>query len=262
MNSFKIIILLLSSSLLFFACDSGPRIIEAEASTEIAAVSENSSSVFKNLPNFSSTAETPAVAEHEVIVEEILTTEKYTYLRVKEAEQQFWIAIAKSDIEIGETYLYRGGLLKKNFFSREFDRVFETVYLVSNIRKKQQPAPVAAHKDGSSIPQGESLPDLEVGTIQLAEDALSLATLFSNKEKYDGQTVKITGKCVKVNPMIMNRNWLHFQDGSGEGLDLTVTTTENVPLGAIVSMQGTIALDKDFGAGYRYDIIMEGAILN
>lgn len=61
--------------------------------------------------------------------------------------------------------------------------------------------------------------------------------------------------------MIMNRNWVHLQDGSGEGLDLTITTTENIPLGAIITLEGTIAMNKDFGAGYQYDIIMEGAVL-
>ena len=61
--------------------------------------------------------------------------------------------------------------------------------------------------------------------------------------------------------MIMGRNWVHLQDGSGKNLDLTVTTMENIPLGAILTMEGTIATNKDFGAGYKYDIIMEGAEL-
>lgn len=261
MKVFKFIVLVIWTSLLFLACDSGPRVIEAEAITPAAEVSENSIPIFKDLPNFSSTDDAPAIAEHEVVVEEILNTEKYSYLNVKEEDEQFWIAISKSDVKLGEIYIYKGGLLKKNFFSREFNRVFETVYLVSKIRKKHRHTKLAANK-GGSIPHGESLPDLEVGIIQLAEGSVSLANIFSNKEKYSGQNIKITGKCVKVNPMIMNRNWLHIQDGSGEGLDLTVTTTENVPLGAIISMQGTITLDKDFGAGYRYDIIMEGAVLN
>ncbi|MFT5386387.1 MAG: hypothetical protein ACI81W_003800, partial [Saprospiraceae bacterium] len=69
------------------------------------------------------------------------------------------------------------------------------------------------------------------------------------------------GKCVKANPMIMDRNWLHIKDSSSGDLDITVTTTENIALGSVISLEGTIALDKDFGAGYRYDIIMEGAVL-
>ncbi|MEZ5059187.1 MAG: hypothetical protein R2879_19300 [Saprospiraceae bacterium] len=71
----------------------------------------------------------------------------------------------------------------------------------------------------------------------------------------------MTGKVVKINPMIMGRNWVHLIDASVEEADLTITTQEPVPVGAIVSLEGTIALDKDFGAGYRYDIIMENAEL-
>ena len=57
----------------------------------------------------------------------------------------------------------------------------------------------------------------------------------------------------------MGRNWVHFQDGSGEGLDLTVTTQTEIPLGSVLTVEGVIALNKDFGSGYRYDILMEGA---
>ena len=63
--------------------------------------------------------------------------------------------------------------------------------------------------------------------------------------------------------MIMNRNWIHIRDSSlkDETMDLTVTTTENVPMGAVVAFEGVIALNKDFGAGYKYEIIMENAQL-
>ena len=59
----------------------------------------------------------------------------------------------------------------------------------------------------------------------------------------------------------MDRNWVHIQDGteySGE-FDLTVTTTDNLEAGNQVTFSGKIALNKDFGAGYFYKIIMEDA---
>jgi hypothetical protein len=101
------------------------------------------------------------------------------------------------------------------------------------------------------------------GSIDIApvEGSIELSELFLNKDKYNGKVVQVTGKCVKVNPMIMGRNWVHIQDGSAEGPDLTVTTTANVQLNDIVSFEGIIALNKDFGAGYKYDIIMEQARL-
>ena len=113
----------------------------------------------------------------------------------------------------------------------------------------------------TGIQEQEGLPGPAAGQIEPAPGAVKISQLYANKEKYSNKVVKVTGKCLKVNPSIMNRNWAHIQDGSGENIDLTVTTMEDIPLGAVVTLEGTIALDKDFGAGYRYDVIMEGAIL-
>lgn len=245
--------------LLAISCDSKPRVIESESTTEQVSVS--------SIPALQEASASPASEaaapseQHKVVVEEALNTERYTYLNVSEGEEKFWLAIPKMEVEIGETYYYKGGLLKKNFFSQEFNRVFETVYLVSNIWKQPTGDDAVLDDAFAQLQGGQQIPDLEVGDIQPAQGAIKLSELFSNKQKYNGQLVKVTGKCVKVNPMIMNRNWIHIQDGSGEELDLTVTTTENIALGAVVTLEGTIALDKDFGAGYRYDIILEGAVL-
>ncbi|MCB9265406.1 MAG: SH3-like domain-containing protein [Lewinellaceae bacterium] len=237
-----------------FSCNSKPRVIESESNGEQAGTAMDA-----GLPGEPLVSDA-APQEHKVTVEEVLNTDRYTYLNVSENDEKFWIAIPRTDIEVGEVCYFRGGLLKKNFFSQEFNRVFETVYLVSEFWK--QPSG-GAGMDGAQagIQGGESLPDLEVGNIERAEGAVKISELFANKEKYSNQMVKVTGKCVKVNPRIMNRNWVHLRDGSAKGADLTVTTMEDIPLGAVVTLEGTITLDKDFGAGYRYDVIMEGAVL-
>jgi hypothetical protein len=58
----------------------------------------------------------------------------------------------------------------------------------------------------------------------------------------------------------MNMNWYHIQDGTklgGKLCDFTITTDENIPLGAPVAFDGKLVLNKNFGAGYVYDLIME-----
>jgi hypothetical protein len=235
------------------ACDSKPRIIESEPI-------ENSGSVgdFENPIESQIQSDMSLIKQHKVKVKEVLNTERYTYLNVTEEGDKFWIAIPRKEVEIGGTYYYIGGLLKRNFQSKEFNRVFKILYLVSD---------VIPHPINSSGPithekhSGQGINSQKPIIVTPEEGAIKLSELFSDPARYQGMKVKVTGKCVKVNPKIMNRNWVHIQDGSGDGRDLTVTTTKKVSLGAIVSLEGIITLDKDFGAGYRYDIIMEEAIL-
>jgi len=78
-----------------------------------------------------------------------------------------------------------------------------------------------------------------------------------------GKTVILTGKVVKFNPDIMSKNWIHLQDGTSfNGFnDITITTLAEVKTDAIVSLKGTVVLNKDLGAGYKYDILIEDAVL-
>jgi hypothetical protein len=66
---------------------------------------------------------------------------------------------------------------------------------------------------------------------------------------------------VKFSGGIMNRNWVHIQDGTKDNgkFDLTVTTQDSVKVGDVVIFEGKIALNKDIGAGYFYEILMEDA---
>jgi hypothetical protein len=241
------------------ACDSKPKAIEAESSS-----TGTKGPIFQDgqtapTGQATSNAPTPSGEDHKVTVAEILNTDKYSYLRVKENGEEYWIAIGKRDVKVGKSYLYAGGIMKKNFQSREFNRTFETVYLVSDFRDEDAPAGAMPMQGGGIPSSKEALEPPK--NLKPAPGAIKISELVANLKKYDGKTIKVTGKCVKLNPMIMGKNWLHLQDGSGKNMDLTVTTTENVALGDIITMEGTIALNRDFGAGYKYDYIMETAVV-
>jgi hypothetical protein len=95
-----------------------------------------------------------------------------------------------------------------------------------------------------------------------AGKVIKISDVYKNKDSLDKQQVTVKGKVVKVSSGIMDRNWVHIQDGSGNARaknnDLTVTTSEDTPeVGKTVTATGTIAKGKDFGSGYYYDVIME-----
>jgi len=85
--------------------------------------------------------------------------------------------------------------------------------------------------------------------------------LFKNRDNYNNKTVTLQGEVTKFNPAIMNINWIHMQDGTEFNgvFDLTVTTKAEVKVGDRVTIKGKVTLNKDFGAGYFYNIIVENA---
>jgi len=94
-------------------------------------------------------------------------------------------------------------------------------------------------------------------------DAYTVSETYEKAGKLDKKTVVVRGKVVKVSKGIMGKNWVHLRDGSGDsgkGTNNLVVTTQAVPkVGDVVTAKGTLSKDKDFGAGYKYKVIVEEA---
>jgi hypothetical protein len=244
MKSHFIILGIAAISLLIVSCESKPKVIEAESSSSEQPANPHG--------NMGANADV-----HKVVAQDFLHTEKYTYLDVTENGERFWIAAPRTEVQKGATYYYTGGLKKTNFKSTEYDRVFETIYLVSQIVPQDEMASGSA-VDRAMARQNEQPGSSPVNTAPTG-DVVKISEILSNSAKYEGQVVRVKGRCVKINKMIMGRNWVHLEDGSVSGKDLTITTMADVPVGSSVTMSGTIALNRDFGAGYKYEVIMEDA---
>jgi hypothetical protein len=197
---------------------------------------------------------------HTVVVQEVVQATSYTYLKVKETDSEFWMAVTKRQIEAGATISFAGGLEMKNFESKDLQRTFETIYFVGNIVSGGAPAT----QQSMSMPRPVK-PELEKKEISIepAAGGITIGELFTNRDFYGDKTVLIKGQVTKVNRAIMDRNWVHLQDGTGDsgGFDLTVTTDEEVNVGDVVTFEGKITLNKDFGSGYSYEVLMEQAKL-
>ena len=140
---------------------------------------------------------------------------------------------------------------------------------------KKEPAPAETAAAPTTAPAATEAPampadhpaakpgeEVDLSGIAKAEGGKTVAEVFAEKASLAGKPVTVRGKVVKVNGGIMGKNWLHVRDGSGaEGTnDLTVTTSGELPeLGTIVVVTGPVTLDKDFGMGYQYAVILEDA---
>ncbi|MHC5144745.1 MAG: hypothetical protein ACYSOX_03835 [Planctomycetota bacterium] len=200
----------------------------------------------------------PASGVHTVEVQEVIQGNSYTYLNVKDEDSTSWIAISKSEMEVGETISYKNPLAMKNFTSKELERTFETIYFVGRVDKESSSS--VSEQNPQSPHQKPAVETKEI-SIEPIEGGISIAELYSNRTAYANTVVRIKGQVTKVNLGIMGKNWIHLQDGTGNSgsNDLLVTTQETVALGDIVIFEGTIALNKDFGSGYSYEVLMEDA---
>jgi hypothetical protein len=196
--------------------------------------------------------------EHRVVINEILESDSYSYVKVSEGEDEYWIATIKGTYTLDEIYTYNNGLYKTDYFSTEFNRSFDRIYLVSNLKPINSAEPAA--------PSINKLVDIEPKSPISAADyeregSIKIKDLVADADKYANKQIQITAKVVKVNSAIMNRNWLHLKDGSFDDFDLVATTQEGIPSGDIVTIKGMLVLNRDFGAGYSYDLIVENATL-
>lgn len=195
---------------------------------------------------------------HKVVVAEVLQANSYTYLRVEEKGGEHWVAIPKTQIKEGETIYYDSGLEMSNFESKDLQRTFETIYFVEKISKQ-----TLSNANGKAAATQGYKPTISKNgvSIEAAEGGITIAELYKNRKSYENRTVKIRGNVTKFNKQIMGKNWVHIQDGSSDSgnYDLTVTTMDFVKVGETVTFEGKIAINKDFGAGYSYEVIMEQA---
>ncbi|MBW2519369.1 MAG: nucleotide-binding protein, partial [Deltaproteobacteria bacterium] len=113
---------------------------------------------------------------------------------------------------------------------------------------------------GNNAP-AEPAADIDMSDLTKAEGGQTVADIFAQKDELTGKPVTVRGKVVKFSPEIMGKNWIHIQDGTGEpGMnDLTITTSATAQMGDTVTISGTLVTDKDFGYGYKYDLIIEDA---
>jgi hypothetical protein len=194
-----------------------------------------------------------------ITVEEIIQSSQYTYLRVKENDKDIWIAITKREVQKGGTYYMGKGLEMQKFTSKELNRTFDVIFFVQDF--SDQPLADAKTMPAGGMTGKKSVEKKPGINVKPAEGGVTIAELFSKKESYAGKTVKISGEVVKYNSGIMNKNWVHIQDGTeaSGSFDLTITTNDVVTVGDIVTFEGAISINKDFGAGYSYDVIMEDA---
>jgi hypothetical protein len=212
-------------------------------------------------------------------VEETIDASDYTYMRLKTADGEIWAAVTKASIKKGEKVAVVNAMSMDGFQSKTLNRKFDRIVFGSLGDGKAAAAPPALAAAHASAPEGPKSSQIAAQHAAVAggpadaldvkvakaegKDARTVAQVFAERLQLKDKTVTVRGKVVKANTGIMGRNWYHIRDGSGsrdkKDDDLTVTTADPAAVGDVVVVKGVVHVDKDFGAGYQYPVVLEDA---
>lgn len=183
---------------------------------------------------------------HKITTDSVIQTSSYTYVLANENNVKTWLAFPKKMIAENESYYYSGGYEMRDFKSKELNRTFKSILFLDGIVSPDD-------INGKNKEQKQEI------KIEPLENGISISELFMNKGKYADKTIRIKGKVTKYNANIMQKNWIHLEDGSENSskYDFTATSEMEAQVGEIITIEGKIVLNKDFGSGYKYELIME-----
>lgn len=195
-------------------------------------------------------------------VAETMNSGGYTYILLQTKAKMFWVAIAESTVTVGEEVVLASGMEMLEFHSKSLDRTFDSIIFSEGmISQGGEAAPKPKKKTYGSSGAKPSIQENVKVEKAGGGNAYTVAELFKKRKELDNKDIILKGKVVKVTARIMNKNWLHIQDGSGSAQDgdndMVVTTMDLPSVGDTVTIKGVLFSDKDFGSGYKYNAIVE-----
>ena len=217
----------------------------------------------------------------------------YSYLRLSGPSGEIWAAVPQAAVATGDEVVIENPMAMDGFESktlnRKFDKIlFGTLGGQGGAAAAAAPAgmppagmphagmPPGAMPPGGMPPEGMAAQHAaagagptDVGDVKVPKatgaNAKTIAEIFGQKGQLKDKKVTVRGKVVKANSGIMGKNWFHVRDGSGSQAkgdnDITITTDGQAAVGDVVVIVGVLRVDKDFGAGYAYPVIIEEATL-
>ena len=214
----------------------------------------------------SSTNAQPAISGYTGNVVETINTSGYTYVQVDTGSEKIWAAAPEFQVKVGDEVTVPKGMPMKNYHSKTLDRTFDVVYFAGNIvvaGTEQATSQLTEEHPGSTQKNISASPSANVDFSEIKKPGggKTIAEIYNEKGDLAGKEVMVRAKVVKFSSNIMGKNWIHLQDGTGtKGTDdLTVTTATNVKVGDTVLVSGMVVINRDFGSGYKYDVIIEDA---
>ena len=215
----------------------------------------------------------------------------YSYLKLSTPGGEVWAAVPQTTVAVGGEVVIENPMAMDGFESKTLNRKFDKILFgtlggqggaAAAAPAGMPPAgmPPAGMPPGAMPPPGGMPPPgmaaqhaaagagpADVADVKVPKatgaNARTVAEIYGQKAELKEKKVTVRGKVVKANSGIMGKNWFHVRDGSGTQAkgdnDITITSDGQAAVGDVVVIVGVVRVDKDFGAGYAYPVILEEA---
>lgn len=221
--------------------------------------------------NVNAAAKSSAAKDNRIegTVVEAMSSGGYTYLRVDTGSGSVWAAAPEMAVKVGDRVVVSDAMPMTNFHSKTLNRTFDVVHFSGSVTVNGKTS-AALGRAPSDLPPGhppaagaKGSAGVDLANIKRATNGKTVAEIHAGGAALAGKPVAVRGRVVKYNGGILGKNWLHIRDGSGaEGSnDLTVTSKDAAKVGDLVVVKGVLVANRDFGAGYKYPLMIEDAAI-
>ena len=197
-------------------------------------------------------------------VVETMTGGDYTYVNLEKDGKKVWAAFPVMSVSMGHEISSVGCMPMMNFQSKALNRTFDMIMFCNAPLTTAEADLLKKKSTGSNVEIPVSSEKIVIGDVK-GENVYTVAECYAQSADLDNKPVTVKGKVMKVSSGIMGRNWIHLQDGTGEASrknnNLVVTSKDRPKVGDIVTISGTLFMNKDFGSGYKYKVIVEFATI-
>ncbi len=197
------------------------------------------------------------------LVVETMDAGGYTYVRIQSPAGELWAAGPQTKVAVGDRLVMPTGMTMKNFTSDSLGRTFEEILFVQayQVVGRMEPKDSEGGKPMTVDEMRDKAIHVSFEGLVKAEGGMTVAEVLEGGGELVGKQVKIRGKVVKINRQIMERNWLHIQDGTGTepDNDLTVTCLDDANAGDTVLIVGTVARNSATFHGGPEKVVVENA---
>lgn len=190
-------------------------------------------------------------------VTDTIKASNYTYAEVDTGKEKIWAAGPVTPLKIGDMITFSTGMRMKDFHSKSMQRTFPIIYFVDRfITGKETSTTNAAAITSPHSQVKKKRVAKPVKGINKVKGGNTIAEIYARKNSLKGKTIRVRGQVTKFTAKVMGKNWLHIRDSSTLN-DLTITTDSTAAIDDVVVIEGKLALNKDYGYGYVYPIIIE-----